>query len=348
MIKKILAVLVILSTITFVACKQKNEEVLAIVDEEPGLEKVVEAFGVVKSNNVKNIIIEFPAQVEEVFVKEGQKVNRGDRLFKVSLNDYKTQLEGKRILIELEKNKIDRLKADIIKKENLLNKNEDPEIKKLVFEYNSRNSEYKRLSEELKVKEKLYSSGSISQGDFETYKKGVEEERKAAESISLSLESYKFSKSREVDALGDQLLAAESNLKVLQHEEKIMASKLNNGILNGEYIVSDTDNAVVSEITCTNGDIVTIGFKLCKLIQSDDLYIEAKVPEEFIKDLKPLQQANLIPQADRTKEFNGEVVEISGKALQQNGETSIIVRLDIKDNDGFLMPEFNVDVELKK
>ena len=78
------------------------------------------------------------------------------------------------------------------------------------------------------------------------------------------------------------------------------------------------------------------------------LIIEADVSEEFIKDVKIGDNAAIISLADPSKEYKGKSTTISNMAVKKNGETIVPVEISIDNNDGFLLPNFNVDVEIVK
>jgi multidrug resistance efflux pump len=78
----------------------------------------------------------------------------------------------------------------------------------------------------------------------------------------------------------------------------------------------------------------------------DGMVVRANVSEEFIKDVKSGLKVEIIPVADKSKKYNGTVKMIASRAEVQNGETVIPIEISIDDNDGFLMPEYNVDVEI--
>ena len=63
-------------------------------------------------------------------------------------------------------------------------------------------------------------------------------------------------------------------------------------------------------------------------------------------DVKEGARVKIIPLADKTKSYTGEVEVIQKRAVTSNGETNVYVKISIKDNDGFLIPGFNVDVEI--
>jgi HlyD family secretion protein len=76
------------------------------------------------------------------------------------------------------------------------------------------------------------------------------------------------------------------------------------------------------------------------------MIVRANVSEEFIKDVNLGLKVEIIPVADKSKKYNGTVMMIASRAVVQNGETVIPIEISVDNNDGFLMPEYNVDVEI--
>jgi multidrug resistance efflux pump len=125
-----------------------------------------------------------------------------------------------------------------------------------------------------------------------------------------------------------------------------MKQKLAQPYIKGQDIISDVDNGVVYDLGYSDGDIISPSKKVLSIMNLDGMIVKANVAEEFIKDVKPGQKAEIIPVADKSKKYTGTVTMIASRAQVQNGETVIPVEITIDNNDGFLMPEYNVDVEI--
>jgi multidrug efflux pump subunit AcrA (membrane-fusion protein) len=86
-------------------CGNKNEEAASaktpVVKET---KNVVEASGVVKAVNTKNIVIDMPGstavKIQDLEVKEGQNVKKGDKLVKLDLSEYNSLIAQKTKSIE--------------------------------------------------------------------------------------------------------------------------------------------------------------------------------------------------------------------------------------------------------
>ena len=170
----------------------------------------------------------------------------------------------------------------------------------------------------------------------------VKEKEKVVTNINPSLEQVLGVNGIDVQA---------ERVSVLEYDLRRMKNKLNQSFLKGNVIVSDYSKAVVYEISCAAGYTVGVGEnqqKLLSIMNLDSLYILADVAEEFIKDVKLGKKATIIPVADNSRKYYGKVIRIADMAIQKSGETNVTVEISIDQPDGFLRPNFNVDVELEK
>ena len=68
----------------------------------------------------------------------------------------------------------------------------------------------------------------------------------------------------------------------------------------------------------------------------------------FIKDVAKDAAAIVKPLADPDREYHGKVTLISSVAINRNGETVVPIQIELEDMDSFLLPGFNVDVEVQR
>lgn len=146
----------------------------------------------------------------------------------------------------------------------------------------------------------------------------------------------------------NQKNAQDMKIQGEQAELDALMAKVNKSYINNGRIVSDMDNAVVSDISYKQGDIVNSMQKLLTLEDLNSLVITAEVDEEFIKDIKEGNLVNIIPKYDPSTKISGKVSRIYNEASKQNGDTFINVEITMDKNDGKLLPNYSVDVEISK
>lgn len=148
--------------------------------------------------------------------------------------------------------------------------------------------------------------------------------------------------------LDNEIQAEKEKISVLQDALNTLQGKLNKSYLVSGNIVCDIDNAVIKEISYKKGDIITPSQKVGSLLDLKSLMIEAKVDEQFIKDVQLGKAVNITPAADESRKYTGKVQSISSAAVTENGDTYVPVMISLDNNDGFLLPNFNVDLEISK
>lgn len=344
-IKRIAAILLALIMILGVsACSKQEEPVAAPVVPAPVKENIVEAFGVVKSTDIHNVNIGFTASVAGVAVREGQKVKKDDVLMTLDIKDYSTEITAKQHELNTISLEIRKLQSKMIEAD--ASKSKDPDVKKLVNDLNYAEQIYQSSLKEQADKEKLYQSGVISKYEFDEFVKSVEDKKKTVDDLSYSLDITMHNKQIGNKELNDNISIQKERAASLDREITAMKEKLNKSYMKGEQIISDVENGVVFELGYIEGDIVSPAKKALSIMNLDDMIVSANISEEFIKDIKIGQKVEIIPVADKSKKYNGTVKLIASRAEVRSGETVIPVEITIDNNDGFLMPEYNVDVEI--
>lgn len=327
--KRIMIFLLAAAMLLSTACSKSAKKVNGEAAPTPAPRKAVEAFGIVEVNEIRNINLDFDTVVEEVPVKEGQRVKKGDVLVVLDMKGYMEQIGRK----------VNELNIARLEAEGQLKDGEDPDIKKLVNDLNYANDALSKALSEQETKKKLLESGAISRYEYDEFLRGIDEKRKNAEDIKYSMDILMHEKKQGI-AIQNQ--KAES----IESEISQMKDKLKRSYISGNNIVSDTDNGIVFEIGYKPGDMVSPTKKVLSIMNLDTMVVKADVAEEFIKDVKMGANAEILPIADKSKQYRGKVINISNRAVVKNGETVVPVEISIDNKDDFLLPNFNVDVEI--
>lgn len=115
-----------------------------------------------------------------------------------------------------------------------------------------------------------------------------------------------------------------------------------------DNIVCDIDNAIVSQIAYQKGETIIPGKYAFELVDLSGLYAEVNVSEEFIKDIKEGSEVTIVPTYDTSKTLKGKVIRKSQVATTKNGETTVTVDISLDDKEENLLPNYNVEVKIKK
>lgn len=343
--KKITAIiLALIISLSMTACGKQENQASTPIAPAPVKENSVEAFGVVKASDMYNVNISFEAAVLKVAAKEGQRVRKDDVLVTLNLNDYMLQIEAKQHELNSVNLEISKLQSKMTDTDAA--KSNDSDVKKLLNDLKYAKQVYQSIIEEHADKQELYSSGAISKYELDEFTKVVEERKKNIDDLTYSLDIAVRNKQLSNTELLDNIKIQQERAVSIKQEIAAMKEKLNKPYIKGQDIISYVDNGVVFDLGYVDGDIVNPAQKLLSIMNLDGMIVKANIAEEFIKDVKPGQRVDIIPVADKSKKYTGTVSMIASRAVIQNGETVIPVEITIDDNDGFLMPEYNVDVEI--
>lgn len=349
LIKKCVIVFtIIFSTIIMSSCS-KGKEAPATIEVDLSKEsKKIEAFGVVKADDFKDVIIDFPAVILEVLVKEGQRVGLNEPILTLELSPFESQIQDKKIELNIamleQQNAAKNLQGLSLDSKEL-------DINKLKNNLELLNNQYVQSVEDFNSKEVLFKEKAISQETYNLSKQYMDEAKNKVEAVEYELqmavdynkkniEQFQFNKETEknnTDILNQRITQIENNVTLLEN-------KLIKPYINENQAVSEYENAVVYDIKYSPGNVTDASQKAFTIANMDGLIVESNIPEEFIKDVKVGQTVKIVPVVDRTKEYEGRVTNISQMAFTNNGETVIPIMISVNDIQSFLLPNFNVDV----
>lgn len=327
----------LIMSLALTGCGQAKAEEVAV--EAPVVKNTVEAFGVVKSKNVANVLIEFAANLNVLNVREGQTVRKGDVLAVMDMSNYTSQIKAKEIDVrkaELEKQKLLHT--------NTLTLDNDPSYTKLVEAAKLAGSQLETAEKDMADNKALLDSGAVSQRDYDKVKEEYNQKKKAYSDARIDVEQYK--KNKKALANDIEIRGAEAESARIMTEG--MEAKLNKDYIQGGNIVCPYDQAVVYDIGYAAGDTVNLDKKLFSIADSKELIVEADITEEFVGEIVNGAEVVITPVADKTKSYKGKVTRIYDMAKVKNNETVVPIEITIENNDGFLKPNFNVDVSIKK
>jgi len=278
------------------------------------------------------------------------------------------------------KNSLSIVKKELIKLENeyaekkgLFTEKTDPDVRKLFNDIKVNGQELENAVAEFENMKELLKANAVTETEVIEYKILVEQKKAGLKDSELSLEKIMLQKSRELTQLDleinqkkadlNQLTIKLENIRTpeiismeikekevvhLENDVKDIKNKLERPFLQNNTIVCPVSIGVIEEIHCTEGDYKNSHSLIMKIVDLDSLVVEANVPEEFLKEVRLAGRAEIVPLADPEKKYSGEVMKIAGIAVRKDAETVVPVILSIRNNDGFLLPYFNVDVRLFK
>ena len=204
---------------------------------------------------------------------------------------------------------------------------ENTNMNKLLNDRKNAQSIYEKSIEELEAQENLFETGSVSLNELEGFRKQADSAKKNVQDISYAIESLKNDRGSQNDRINLEVSTLEMDLNLLN-------SRLTKAYLSDSCVVSDVSNGIVYDIAYIEGDIAGPQKKLLSIMSLDDLEIHADISEEFYKDIKIGSAVTISPASGKTKQYTGHISHISSRALVNNGETQIPVRIALCSHNG--------------
>jgi HlyD family secretion protein len=286
----------------------------------------IDIFGKATSSNIININIDFPAKIEKVYIKEGQRVNLGDPLVSLIIRDFESQIASKEI--ELDSAKFE-LQSDLL------------EQQKLTENLNPSESELEKTEAVYESKKRMFEQGIASKKDVDDAESEVNSKKQILANIKISL--------KKLNSNNNSIEIKRNKIKNLENSLLQLKDKINIKNFRRNIIISDIKNGIVYDIGYSSGDIIMPSLdnkKILSILDTDSMIVQADVPEEFIKDIKVGSKVVINPAADTLRKYNGTINRISSMAVKKNNETIIPIDIIYDNSDDFIRPNFNVDVKV--
>ena len=379
--KKFVAIILCLLFL-FTGCNKTDQEVnneAETTTTQVTEEASIDVFGEVKVDTIKEIIIDFPATVDKIHVKDGQNIKKGDKIISLNFDMYEIDIKKKQSEIKSYENQLAQLRqninplsAEVVKINNELNvkqdyliNDSDPQVQKLKRNLTIAESAYNTAKKEYEVNKEIFDMQGISEDELELSLQNLRDKEKVKKDIIQEIEQVKIDRKLEVDQLSaslsttkaqlsntdvqkaSEILALESKLEIAKLDLGIMQKKLSKTFLKDKAIVADINNMIVYDILCNEGSMIdTCSGAIIKAMDEDTLLVSADIPEEFINKVKIGCSADIVPYADKAVTLKGNVVRLSERAIKQNGETIIKADISIEGEKGLLKPGLTVDIKI--
>lgn len=362
----------------------QNTEAAQVVETTSAEEQVekresVEAWGSVSAETVKEVSIDFPATVNEIYVKEGQEVKQGDKLLSLDYEAYKTSIIQKEKEATLDKETLDgaitsssgsvqqieNLKSQANAISQRLSNGTDTEIATIQASIKLKQSEITELQKDLEVQEELVEAGATMQKAVDDLNIKINNLKTEIGNSEQQIANIKKDKALKINEIHSQIAGIKDTLSVKEKgnqsaintysikqdlsnlEVQLMKDKYTKAFIKENDIILDIPNGIIKAIKVVEGSkIGSESSCLLEILDKDSIVVKANVSEEFIKDVKVGSEAEIIPYADRESIIKGKVVEIQSMATNVNGEVVIPVVVEALEDSPYLRYGYSVDVEI--
>jgi multidrug efflux pump subunit AcrA (membrane-fusion protein) len=358
---------------------KETSETDTIETQQTAERQGIDVFGEVKAYTTRDIIIDFPARVEKIHIKDGEMVKKGDKIITLNFEEYETDILKKKNEIQLYEGQLKQLKQNINPlvgevtslrnelniKQSYIDSDKDPEVKALQRALELAETAQKTAKKDYEVNKEIFEIGGISPKELEDSKQNLSSKEKEKDDLVSAIEMAKTNRKLEVNELRAALKSSEAQLTntdkqnetgVLELESKLniakldlgtMEKKLNKSYIKEKDIIADTDHMIIFDITCNEGTIIGKNeTPVFKAMDENTLFVSVDIPEEFIGKASIGNEVSIVPYADKDKSLRGKIMRLGARAIKQNGETVVKADIKIEGEKGVLRPGLTVDAKI--
>lgn len=376
--KKLKVILMAAICLTLTGCSTSKEAASAIEETPQAVENTLDIYGDVMVDKTEEIVIDFPAEVTEVLVKEGERVEAGTPLFNIDYENYKREIKEKQLTIQADEVELKRLQSTtdpavieaeeirekLIVKKGYIENDNDPEILPLRNSLELADTELEKAKKAYETNKNLYDAGAVSEDELKASKDKIDAKQKEIDDLNTSIEKIKTDRSLEVQALETQLkvnaegvgntenekASSIESLKLKLEIEKLgleaMQSKLNKAYLKDNQIIAPAGGLIVSDIIPQKGSRIdsSIG-AIVKLMYSDSIYVTADIPEESQGRVKVGDKVEVSVEGEE-KTLIGSIERLPQKAIEKDGDTIIEGVVKLEEGNETLKPGLSADITI--
>lgn len=306
------------------------------VETRPELRSTVTSSGEIRPIQFMNLTSEVQGRIEEIYVKEGQKVTKGEPLVRLDPNQFESNTDAQLAAFQASQDEVRSSQSQVTAAQNQLAQSEQAlnvaqvaidnarqgvvtaqtEVDRAQVELNAANREMKRT-------EQLLESGVVARQEFDTSKDRVDNARVALDTAKARLESQKISVKDATARLEQQNISVKDARRGVESAKISVSSSQaradqQSAVLRGQRNQRDKTlqvapiNGVIAEIPSKVGTFAVAGLSTTALLTIADMStinVEVKVDETEIDKVEVGQKAKIKVDAFGDKEIEGEVTQ---------------------------------------
>jgi len=340
----LLASAILTSTTACSTINASPENEISVFNEEEG----IVSRGVIEAKEV-SINTKIPGKIGKINIEEGQSVNAGDLLVEISSDELLAKKEQTKALIKAAQATYKAAEGQVKAANSMLEKAQngarDQEIAQAETYCNLMEKTYERVK-------KLHEKGAVSEQKKDEVKAQLDI---AKQKLSMAKEG-----ARSEDISGAQALVAQALSMKQAAQGKIDQAKAGleevNAYLKDTKIVSPI-NGTITALNADEGELVSTGMSIATVTNLDKTWVEAKVEENKLKNIKMGQEVDVKVPGYSDEVIKGKVVRINKKpdfatkrATNDNGDFDIIafgVKIEIDNKDKVLRPGMTAFIQFK-
>lgn len=311
--------------------------------QKGSMKELVKLRGKVELDNSEEVYAKLQGFIYEVNAEEGDAVNEGEKLLKLSVEDLDFAIKRAKALYDASNAELQSFKNSI-KPEHVKVAEAEQEQAKAAMEASSQNYRNKQDSyDKLKI---LYDNGAIAEKDVKDAKTLLV----ASEGDFIKAEQAVYIAKYNLDMLNDGV--SKENIQTLEANAAVAKVQLDELINNkGKTNLYSPMEGVVLAKYVKKGQVVQPGTLLYEVGNYDSAYIKVDVLTDDISKIKEGQKATISGDVLNGKEIQGEVYFIAPKAenkLSTLGveQQRVEVRIRFDNTNLKLKPGYTLDVDI--
>lgn len=314
------------------SAKNNFKAVTAADTTKKDLVQSISITGNIKANESEEILLPSAQKVKEVFVKEGQEVEKGQLLLKLDTDDLNNQLKKGSINLELAKKELEKLKDE---ENSTTKKAMENSVKQAEINLQSTLSKYENEKRKYEQNTKLYEAGFISKEELDSSKSAMDDLQSSVVNMEIALDNALNSLKDLDDKIYQQEKQIEISFTDLESLQKQIAESNIKANIGGKIV----------KIDAKSNQYPSAGSSI--LIYDQSKYkMEMKVSQYDAVSIKTGQEADIkvkgldkIYKGQVTKIAEAAEVEISGT----DKETNVLVEITLNDADEHIKSGYEAD-----
>lgn len=323
----VIAVIAILSIglgVYFYQQSVKDPTVYEITKPEIGdvIKKTV-ATGSIKPRKEVQIKPQVSGVIDEIFVEEGQIVEKGDRIARVKLVPSEVNVNSAQSNVELARIRLDQAERELQRQKEVFSKNLDVESARASFE---------NAEQELDRNKELLAEGIISEQEYNRVYLDYQVAKTQFENAEITSQNQLRQFESEVDIRKQELAAARNNLQLLREGVTSNSSQVSN-------IVVSTLTGMVLDLPVEEGSSViernnfNEGTSIAAIADMSNLVFEGKVDESEVGKLKEGMPIELTVGALEDVTIDAILEQIAPQGVLEEGTVKFEILAAVKPID---------------
>jgi HlyD family secretion protein len=330
-----LVVIILVVVISIMASRKDEPEVTTVkISTRPELKSTVTASGEVRPIQFINLTSEVAGRIEQIYVKEGDQVTKGQALVRLDPTQLASSQEAQVAAAQAAISDVQNARANVSQAQQSLAMTEvsvsqarqqmvatQTQVDKAQVDLNSAQRELKRSTE-------LVESGVSSKSDYDSARDRYEQALVSVKTAKANLDVQKEAVNEAIARVNQQKAAvAQAQTSVKSSESRANQQQ---AMLRGQssQLSKATQNSpltgVVADIPSKVGTFAVAGLSTTPLMTIADMSIinvEVKVDETEIADVEVGQQAKIKVDAFADKELTGTVTQKTPLAVGKSATT---------------------------